>query len=160
MAPPYAIMSETNAPLMDIMYKAGLAANKDYMTYEEAASVTNEMIECNEAGESKFKTLNSFDEFKYFTNITEIPNRGFKNCNLLTSITLPTSITKFGTECFYGCGNNLSIHVDSIEQYMTIEKSDWMDEWWNLYIGDKLCTEVTIDTSYVQDYLFECCDSL
>ena len=35
-------MRETNAPLMDIMYKAGLAANEDYMTYEEAANVCDD----------------------------------------------------------------------------------------------------------------------
>ena len=225
-------MRETNAPLMDVMYKAGLAANEDYMTYEEAQAVTDDDIrDCwlienlynqytyNTAdakveyfiqgfgGENPTSTLRfnkdnvfqandvlllgavdatdkngrinplllyvasitttdrgiknynvvslnhyisqaqtyivpeinegewvvklgkslvtHFEEFKYFTNITSLPEYCFMGCNNLESIIIPPTITYLGTwhdnvgvdgrwqHLFNDCTNLASVIVDS-----------------------------------------------
>lgn len=44
--------------------------------------------------------ITSFDEFKYFTGVTEIKDSGFQKCSNLTKLTLSSSITKLGWRCF------------------------------------------------------------
>jgi len=45
----------------------------------------------------------TFDEFKYFTSITEIPYDFFSNCHGLTSITIPSSVTDIYSRAFHDC---------------------------------------------------------
>lgn len=63
-APKYAVDRKTNAPLMDICYAQGWAANEDYMTFEEAANPITPPA----------KTFYNFNgvslyELGYFTNL-------------------------------------------------------------------------------------------
>lgn len=80
---------------MAICYSQGWAANENYMTFEEAAAVTN-------IGTAfAVTTVTSFDEFQYFTRITAIPNNAFnKNGSKLVSIKLPPNIVSIGTLAF------------------------------------------------------------
>ena len=97
--PPYAVMRETNPELMDVCVANGWAANSDYMTYEEAAAITDDMLAphsypvlngresgyCSKfiiledmsmrgMGKSTIKTCpKSLDELQYFTGITASP---------------------------------------------------------------------------------------
>ena len=43
------------------------------------------------------------------TDIDEIPDEAFKDCNHLTEILLPPSLTVFGTSCFQNCSNLKSV---------------------------------------------------
>ena len=45
------------------------------------------------------------------TGGTEISEHAFYNCHMLTSITIPDSITSIGTSAFYGCSNITSITI-------------------------------------------------
>ena len=47
--------------------------------------------------------LESFTEFQYFTNITEIPPFAFYNFTKLKRICLPPNIKNIGNKAFYGC---------------------------------------------------------
>lgn len=97
--PKYAVTSDTNPDVMAICYAQGWAANSGYMTFEEAKAVTS-------IGEAfKGTSIGTFDEFKYFTGVTAIPNSGFYNCTSLTSITLPSSLTSIGSLAFRYCSN-------------------------------------------------------
>lgn len=47
--------------------------------------------------------MTSFDEFQYFTGLTNIPEYAFNHCESLTTITLPNSVKTIGANTFGGC---------------------------------------------------------
>lgn len=104
-APVYAVSAETNAALMAICYAQEWAAHEDYMTFEEAAAVTDigTVFQNN-------KNIGSFDEFQYFTGVTAIPNSAFVSCTSLTSIVFPQSLQSIGTLAFRYCGNLVAVN--------------------------------------------------
>lgn len=65
--------------------------------------------------------ITSFEELKYFTNLKAIGYYSLQNCTSLAEITFPTSITKCDTGAFAGCTALKTIHVDSIEQWLSID---------------------------------------
>ena len=67
------------------------------ISYDEAGAVTD----ISTAFTSTLYT--SFDEFRYFTGVTEIPALWMKDRARLTSIALPKSISKIGSGAFVGC---------------------------------------------------------
>ena len=71
--------------------------NKDgELSFEEAAAVISiQRIFSNN------KYIESFDELKYFTQITTIDHSAFTNCENLWQITLPANITSIETDAFY-----------------------------------------------------------
>ena len=59
--------------------------------------------------------IEHFNEFKYFTSITNINNYAFSNCSGLTSIIIPNSVTSIGQSAFYGCSSLTNITIpDSV----------------------------------------------
>ena len=57
------------------------------------------------------RTFITFDEFKYFTNVTSIGSSTFYNCSNLTSIILPEGVTSIGGSAFEGCSSLTSINI-------------------------------------------------
>lgn len=85
-APKYAVDRKTNAPLMDICYAQGWAANEDYMTFEEANNVTaivSSIIQYN-------NNIKSLNELAYFPNMAT-DAYAFRNCSNLETIKLRNS---------------------------------------------------------------------
>lgn len=109
----YAVKRETNPELMDICVANGWSANKDYMTFKEAAAITSDMIAPNEEDESKFSTLTHFEEFQYFTGVKEIKDSTFYDCESLTSIIIPDSVTLIGNDAFGECYELINITIPS-----------------------------------------------
>lgn len=56
-------------------------------------------------------SITSFDELKYFTNVTAISNNAFKGCKNLISIILPDGVSSIGSYAFYGCESLDSINI-------------------------------------------------
>ena len=75
--------TETNEPLMKVLYAKGLCANPDYMTQAEAEAVTNEQLDNLFEGNNE---IVSFMEFKYFTSCTKTGKRMFMNCENIERI--------------------------------------------------------------------------
>lgn len=68
------------------------------LTYDDAAKVTD-------IG-TKFRdnsVITSFDEFQYFTSVTNVPYAGFRQCKLMTHITLGDSLVTLNNYAFYRC---------------------------------------------------------
>ena len=76
------------------------------LSYEEAAAV-------NTLLRSPFRNteITSFDEFQYFTGLSEIWSSSFDNCYSLKSIKIPNSIEEIGTGAFSQCQSLSSIVI-------------------------------------------------
>ncbi|MDO4993433.1 MAG: leucine-rich repeat domain-containing protein [Bacteroidales bacterium] len=53
----------------------------------------------------------SFDELKYFTGLTSIDASAFRQCTLLTSVTIPEGVTTFGSFSFTDCSSLTSVII-------------------------------------------------
>lgn len=67
------------------------------LSFAEAAAVTSL------AGALTSKLYTSFDELRFFTSVTEIPDSWFKNRIRLKSLRFPEGLETIGTEAFSGC---------------------------------------------------------
>ena len=104
-----AVSIKTNPEVMGCLYSAGLCANENYMTKDEAAAVTDEQL--FKDGKSIFYTLRrqTFREFQYFTGVTTVNKELFtyynssidSNYTLIVDVVLPESITTIGEEAIY-----------------------------------------------------------
>lgn len=86
-------------------------ADKDgELSFEEAAQVTDIGEVFRGADKLKY-----FEELKYFTALTEIPNEAFRNVSNLVTLYLPKNIQKIGTNAFMACSKirNLVIMNDT-----------------------------------------------
>ena len=57
------------------------------------------------------KDFRSFDEFRYFTHITRLPDHFFENWSSLQSIVLPGALKEIGERAFAGCSNLLELSL-------------------------------------------------
>ena len=113
----YPITSESNSPLMNIMYSAGLAADPEKMTWEEVDAVTSsDLIQET----SIFTTYNNsenplvtFDEFRWFTGVDFIDVSMFEGIDTLTSIRLPNTVTTIDNYAFKNCTGLASVELSS-----------------------------------------------
>ena len=101
--------SESNPYAMAVVYGAGLCEHSDYITKTECAAITNSDLTPSGVTYSIFYSnagfranCKQFDEFKYFTGLTTIPNNCFREC-ALENITFPSTITSTGVACFRDC---------------------------------------------------------
>ena len=118
----------TNAEVLEIMYKAGLCASENYMTKEEAERVIAEDL--NPTGKyngSIFydKPIKHFEEFKYFIGITSIRDYTFYSCSSLTSISIPEGVTSIGESAFKYCSFLTSVNIP--EGVTSLENSTFED---------------------------------
>lgn len=109
-----AVSIKTNPSVMGCLYSAGLCANRNYMTKEEAAAVTDEQI--FKGGKSIFYPLGSqgaqpFREFQYFTGVTTVKSDLFSYSDdysshiLINDVVLPESITTIEKGSLYRMNN-------------------------------------------------------
>lgn len=118
--PTYAVSAETNAALMAVCYAQGWAEHEDYMTFEEAAAVTDIGTVF-----SNNRNIGSFDEFQYFTGVTAVPGNAFVSCTSLTSIVFPQSLQSIGTLAFRYCSNLVAVNFP--EATVTVASSALQD---------------------------------
>lgn len=97
---------DSNPELITIArQKSWIPSTQTYLTKHEAEAVTR--IELDGTN------IKTFDEFRYFTNVTNLagttgsPHGGssgsFESCQELTSIILPNSVTEISAFAFYAC---------------------------------------------------------
>ncbi len=122
------------------------------LSKEEAAAVTTLKVDGKE--HSAF-TLNyqitTFDELQYFTGLTEIISYAFTNCNKLTSIVLPNTITKIGNNAFGLCQSLTRVDLpESLENLgeFAFERSKME----TLYVPKNVST--------IGNFIFYGCDNL
>lgn len=85
------VMTNTsNSIVMNAIYRAGASADSTYMTMEEAHAVT--LAQLSQIATYIGNSTTTFDEFQYFTGITQLPEGIFKSSRI-TSIVFPSTIT-------------------------------------------------------------------
>lgn len=105
--PNYLMTTETNPEVLAICYSKGWCASSDYMTYEEAAAVTN----IGTTFMNK-KTITHFEELEYF-RITALSSNNFFDCKNLVSIHIPSTCTNIHYSAFRGASKLKTIVVNS-----------------------------------------------
>ena len=80
--------------------------NDHQLSYAEAAAITNieDIFKAN-------KEIIAFDELKYFTGLTSIPDFAFDGCTSLCKVSLPHSITTIGNKAFNNCSSIYTIEI-------------------------------------------------
>lgn len=89
--------------LMEVIYAKGWSKSPLYMTQREAEKVTDMGI--------AFKSntaITDFSAFEYFTSVTKLGTNAFYGCSSLKSITLPNTLTYIGLVAFNYCTNLVS----------------------------------------------------
>lgn len=141
----YAVTKRTNPSVMAICYAQGWAANENYMTFAEAAAVTN-------IGTAfAVTTVTSFDEFQYFTGVTAIPTNAFnKNGTKLASIILPPNITSIGSLAFRYCRRLKEFTITS--SITSINQSTFQDTEITKFIFDNNNVSVANENWIINTY--------
>lgn len=104
----------SNAPIQKALYDAGLVANATYTLKSEAEAITAAQLQPGTSQSTSIfypqrTTIESFDEFRYFTGVTEILSHTFRGCQALTSITLPNTLIDVKSTAFRDCSSLLSV---------------------------------------------------
>lgn len=102
------LSSRTNAPIQTSLYNAELVANETYTLKSEAEAITGAQLQPGTAVTTSIfyaqrNNITSFDEFRYFTGVTNILQRTFQDCKVMTTISLPNTVTELANYVFQGC---------------------------------------------------------
>ena len=75
------------------------------ITEEQAAAVTTWFSGTDSSINPFYQNtdVDSFDELRYFTSVSEIGDNTFENCSNMTSIIIPSSVTSIGNRAVRGC---------------------------------------------------------
>lgn len=88
----------SNKEVMEVCRNQNWASNPNALTKEEASRISD----IGQAFSGISNTKWSFDEFEYFTNVSVLSDNAFAGSKL-TSIILPSNVTKIGKSIFEGC---------------------------------------------------------
>lgn len=98
--PTVLISSATNPKVIEILYSKGLCSSPDFMTYDEAAEVTDSQMGSGSSAIFRLCLMESFEEFEFFTGLTKLPSYSFAECKNLKVIKLPPNIKTIEANAF------------------------------------------------------------
>lgn len=102
------ITGRSNAPIQASLYNAGLVANETHTFESEAKAITAAQLQPGTAATTsifyaKRDDITHFEEFKYFTGLTTVPNYLFHSCGAITTISIPNTVKSIGDNVFQRC---------------------------------------------------------
>ena len=123
--------------------------NQDgFLSYAEAASVTD----ADSYGFIHAQTIESFDEFEFFTGLSVIHEKAFEYCIKLESIVIPESVTSIELGAFYLCRSLASILIKGNVTFIGIDAFSCCSSLCNISLPDSVIS--------IGDYAFGECSSL
>lgn len=132
-----------DAVIKELCVKAFDINEDGELSYGEAALVTD----LSQMTLTK-KTFKTFDELKYFTSLTKIPDNYFKSI-AIKSISFPESLTEIGKYAFYQCTSLTDIEVRGNVGYAAFAHCSKLAE---ITFGD--------NTTTIDSYAFNKCSAL
>jgi len=90
----------------------------------EAAAVTNlgTLFSAN-------SNITSFNELKYFTGLTTIPDDAFYGCSQLSSVNIPSNVTSIGNYAFQNCYNLSTIEGGEGVTHVCVASFSSLSKW-------------------------------
>lgn len=109
-------IAETDPGICKALYDAGLCAHENYITKDEAALVVANDLNPGTSNTTAIfyaqrNNIKSFNGFKWFQNVVEVPNHCFYDCTNLKSITIPESVVNIKNDAFYNCRSLISVAI-------------------------------------------------
>ena len=102
--------------------------------------------------------------------VTSIGNSAFENCSLMTSLTIPNSVTRIDYDAFFLCSSLTKVNITDLAAWCNIHFYSWEGSYYSnplyyakkLYINGTLATNITIPNSVtsISDAAFYYCNSL
>lgn len=145
------IVPNDNPALFWLLYDNGFITDANKMTFVQAYAMELESVGSNgKTFGSLFKGVkevthdgvkyefNSFDEFRHFTRIFNIPNSMFSGCSKLQKISLPEQISTIGNDVFRGCSVLKNVTIPSDVTYIGSNVFNGCDAFTNIVIPDKV----------------------
>ena len=99
-------------------------------------------------------------------NVTSIKDGAFEKCTVMTSVTIPSSVTSIGRFAFYGCSGLTSVHISDLAAWCTIVFPDYasnpLSSAHHLFLNQKEITNLIIPdgVTAIQDNTFHGCSGL
>ena len=166
------LTSKVNPIIQAALYSNKLVANEQYSLKDEVEKITATQLK-TALRSSNFQQISQFDEFRYFTGVTEIISYTFSEFYKLEAITLPETIKIIGDYAFFLCeklksiaipnglttiGNNVfqycsaHLYVEDLESWcrMSISSSVFLDSRGGdrkLYVNGILLEDVIVPES-------------
>ena len=101
------------------------------------------------------------------TPVTSIGSYAFKNCNGLTSVTIPDGVTSIDNDAFYGCNSLTRVYITDIAAWCNISLGNFYanplhGNLGNLYLNNELVVDLVLPegVTSIGSYAFCNCDSL
>lgn len=119
-------------------------------------------------GSGAFYSCVSLTDITLPSSLSYVGSYAFGSCSTLSTLSFLGSSTVFDPSVFNSCSRIQTIHIVSVEQWLNINSNSIGDSGlaieshYNLYIGDKLLTDVIIPDTVTQIGLnaFGNCDSI
>lgn len=105
------IITKTSNPgVQAALYNAGLVANENYSLQEEVEKITADQLKPSTGDSTSIfypqrDKITSFDEFQYFTGVTEVKAYTFYDQTKMERIILPEGLTTLKGFAFYRCSS-------------------------------------------------------
>lgn len=101
----YLMTTETNPQVLSVCYAQGWCASPDYMTYEEAANVTDIGTVFRDNTQ-----ITHFEELNFF-GVSYMEDYAFSGCNNLLRIVLPAKLKDISYSCFRDTKSSFEISI-------------------------------------------------
>jgi len=126
--------------------------NYNTITYYIPASLRNVTLTGENIFSGAFLNCSMLTSITIPSSVTSIGSEAFYGCSGLPSITIPSSITEIGAGAFYGCSGLTAVYYNgSLEQWCRIlfysGDGNPLKNGHNLYIDGELVTNLTIPNS-------------
>ncbi len=136
------ISSESNVDNTGGEYTPGTAKEAVGITLAQCAAVTTVGTVFKNA------TISKFNEFQYFTGITQINKEGFRSCKM-SEITLPNSLRTIGQYAFMSCVNLTEM---IIPEGVVSTATQWIWDSYHVALIDLPSTITTLTGYGIQPY--------